>query len=365
VKNLVVTRDAVRLAPPFEPVEGFAPDIPAKPSTSWQRLLARFARQPIVRSPQRVRNSRLSPHNGLVADGRLARRASLASAVTRALADYVALTKPRLNLLVVASSAAGYYLGARAPFDVAAMVQAVGGTALVAAGAAALNQFAERDIDAMMRRTRTRPLPSGRLSPWEALAFGLALFVTGLAVLALTVTMLATMLAFVTLVVYLGVYTPMKRRTPLSTLVGAVPGALPPLIGWSASHGTIAGGGAALFAIVFLWQIPHFMAIAWLFRDDYDKAGLPVLPVLEPDGHRTGRTAVVYAAALIPISLLPWLIGMTGLSYAAVAAAVGLGLLWLAIRFAIMRSNTAARSLFLGSIIYLPVLWIVMIADRI
>jgi len=130
---------------------------------------------------------------------------------------------------------------------------------------------------------QSRPLPSGRLSPWEALAFGLALLVTGLAVLALTVTMLATMLAFVTLVVYLGVYTPMKRRTPLSTLVGAVPGALPPLIGWSASHGTIAGGGAALFAIVFLWQIPHFMAIAWLYRDDYRHAGFPMLPVVEPE----------------------------------------------------------------------------------
>jgi protoheme IX farnesyltransferase len=309
VKNLVVTRDAVRLAPSFEIVKG--------------------------------------------------------SAVTRALADYVALTKPRLNVLVVASSAAGYYLGAPALLDVAAMAQAVGGTALVAAGAAALNQFAERDIDTMMRRTRTRPLPAGRLSPSDALTFGLALFAAGLAVLALTVSMLATTLAFVTLVVYLGVYTPMKRRTPLATLVGAVPGALPPLIGWSASHGSIAGGGEALFAIVFLWQIPHFMAIAWLFRDDYGKAGLPVLPVLEPDGRRTGRTGMVYAGALIPISLLPWLIGMTGLSYAAVAAALGLGLLWLAIRFAMMRSNAAARALFLGSIIYLPALWIVMIADRV
>jgi heme o synthase len=319
VKNLVVTRDAVRLAPPY----------------------------------------------GLASHGRLARRASLASGVTRALADYVALTKPRLNLLVVASSAAGYYLGARVPIDVAAMAQAVGGTALVAAGAAALNQFAERDIDAMMRRTRTRPLPGGRLSPSEALTFGLALFATGLAVLALTVTMLAATLAFVTLAVYLGVYTPMKRRTPLATLVGAVPGALPPLIGWSASHGDIAGGGAALFAIVFLWQIPHFMAIAWLFRDDYGQAALPMLPVLEPDGRRTGRTAVVYAAALIPVSQLPWLIGMTGLSYAAVAAAMGLCFLWLAVRFATVRSNAAARSLFLGSIVYLPVLWIVMIADRV
>jgi len=319
VKSLDVTRDAARLGQPFD------------------------------RPADAIRSRQWAP----------------ASVGSRTLADYLALTKPRLNALVVASSAAGYYLGARMPIDAVDMAQAVAGTALVAAGAAALNQCAERDIDAMMRRTRTRPLPGGRLSPSEALTFGLALFATGLAVLALTVTTLAATLAFVTLVVYLGVYTPMKRRTPLATLVGAVPGALPPLIGWSASHGNIDGGGAALFAVVFLWQIPHFMAIAWLFRDDYGKAGLPVLPVLEPDGRRTGRTAMVYAAALIPISLLPWLIGMTGLSYAAVAAALGLGLLLLAIRFAMMRSNAAARALFLGSIIYLPVLWIVMIADRI
>jgi len=185
------------------------------------------------------------------------------------------------------------------------MAETVAGTALVAAGAAALNQFAERDTDAMMRRTQTRPLPGRHLTPSDALTFGLALSRRVSRVLALTVTMLAAALAFATLAVSLGVYTPIKQRTPWAALVGAVPGALPPVIGWSASQGNIGAGGAALFAIVFFWQIPRFMAIAWLYRDDYGKAGLPMLPVLDPDGRRTGRTAVAYAAALVPVSLFP------------------------------------------------------------
>src|SRR5438874_331106 len=217
--------------------------------------------------------------------------------------DYVALTKPRLNFLVVATSAAGYYLGAARTIDAAAMAQAVAGTALVAGGAAVLNQLYERDTDALMRRTRQRPLPDGRVSPGDARFFGFALSTAGLALLATRANWLAATLALATLVVYLLIYTPLKRRTPLSTLVGAVPGALPALIGWTASHGTITAGGAALFAIVFLWQIPHFMAIAWLYRDDYSKAGFPMLPVIEPEGRRAGRQAVLYALALVPVSL--------------------------------------------------------------
>ena len=185
------------------------------------------------------------------------------------------------------------------------MAQAVAGTALVAGGAAVLNQVYERDTDALMRRTRARPLPDGRVPPADARIFGLALAVGGLALLAARANCLAAALAVATLVVYLIVYTPMKRRSPLSTLVGAVPGALPPLIGWTASHGSLSLGGAALFAIVFLWQIPHFMAIAWMYRDDYGKAGFPMLPVIEPDGRRAGRQAVLYAAALLPVSLVP------------------------------------------------------------
>jgi protoheme IX farnesyltransferase len=203
--------------------------------------------------------------------------------------DYIALTKPRLNFLVVATSAAAYYLGGSHNPDVLAMIQAVAGTALVAGGAAVLNQLYERDTDALMRRTRLRPLPDGRVTPADARTFGLAVSLAGLVLLAARTNWLSAALALATLAIYLIIYTPMKRRTSLSTLVGAVPGALPALIGWTASHGSIALGGATLFAIVFLWQIPHFMAIAWMYRDDYGKAGFPMLPVVDPAGRRAGR----------------------------------------------------------------------------
>ena len=283
---------------------------------------------------------------------------------TARLADYIALTKPRLNGLVVATSAVGYYLGTTAALDWRGMLPAVGGTALVAGGAAVLNQVYERDTDALMRRTRMRPLPDGRVSPDEARLFGLTVAILGLAILALGTNLLAASLATATLVVYLTVYTPMKRHSPLATLVGAVPGALPPLIGWTASHGSLSVGGAALFAIVFLWQIPHFMAIAWLYRDDYGKAGFPLLPVIEPDGRRTGRQAVLYAAMLLPVSLVPQVIGLSGPIYFGVAAALGVVLLGLSIRFARSRTDRSARALFLASIIYLPLIWIVMIWDK-
>ena len=279
-------------------------------------------------------------------------------------ADYIALAKPRLNVLVVATSAAGYYLGGPRTPDVVLMAQAVAGTALVAGGAAVLNQLYERDTDALMRRTRQRPLPDGRVSPAEARVFGLALSIAGLLLLAARANWLAAGLALATLVVYLVVYTPMKLRTPLSTPIGAVPGALPALIGWTASHGSVALGGATLFAIVFLWQIPHFMAIAWLYRDDYGKAGFPMLPVVEPTGRRAGRHAVLYAIALVPASLAPTVVGISGQAYFATALMLGLALLVLAGRFARTRSKASARALFLGSITYLPLLWIAMIADR-
>jgi len=245
------------------------------------------------------------------------------------------------------------------------MAEAVAGTALVAGGAAVLNQLYERDTDALMRRTRLRPLPDGRVSPGDARFFGLALSTAGLALLAARANWLAATLALATLVVYLVIYTPLKRRTPLSTLVGAVPGALPALIGWTASHGTIAAGGATLFAIVFLWQIPHFMAIAWLYREDYSKAGFPMLPVIEPEGRRAGRQAVLYALALVPVSLAPTGAGIAGHAYFATALMLGLALLVLAGRFARARNEPSARLLFLGSITYLPLLWIAMILDRV
>jgi protoheme IX farnesyltransferase len=280
-------------------------------------------------------------------------------------ADFVALTKPRLNLLVVVTSAAGYYLGSRTAADVVPMAEAVVGTALVAGGAAVLNQVYERDTDRLMRRTRMRPLPDGRVSPAEARWYGLLLAATGLLVLAVDTNALATLLAFTTLVTYLLVYTPMKRRTPAATLVGAVPGALPPLIGWTASHGGVSPGGASLFAIVFLWQIPHFMAIAWLYRDDYARAKFPMLPVVEPDGRRTGRQAVIYSAALLLASAAPTAAGVSRFAYLAVALAGGAMMVWLSIAFASTRTDAAARRLFIGSIVYLPVLWAAMILDRV
>ena len=281
-----------------------------------------------------------------------------------ALADYLALTKPRLNFLVVATSAAGYYLGAPGAPDLWPMAHAVAGTALVAGGAAALNQVSERDTDALMRRTRMRPLPDGRLPLADARIFGLVLAGAGLALLAARANLAAASLALATLVIYLLVYTPMKRRSPIAALVGAAPGALPPLIGWTASHGSLSPGGGALFAIVFLWQIPHFMAIAWLYRDDYRKAGFPMLPVIEPEGRRTGRQAVIYAAALVPTSLVPAGVGVSGWTYLPIAVALGLALLWLAARFAATRSDGSARQLFVGSIIYLPLVWIAMIFSK-
>jgi protoheme IX farnesyltransferase len=175
---------------------------------------------------------------------------------------------------------------------------------------------------------------------------------------------LAASLALATLVTYIGIYTPLKRRSPIATVVGAVPGALPPLIGWTASHGSISAGGVALFGIVFFWQIPHFMAIAWMYRDDYAKAGFPMLPVLDPTGRRAARQAVMYAAALLPMSTVPVLVGLSGHVFLYIALLVGTVLFWLAARFASQRTDDSARLLFLGSIAYLPILWIAMIANR-
>ena len=282
----------------------------------------------------------------------------------RTLADYIALTKPRLNVLVVATSAAGYYLGSTTPISLAPLAAAVVGTTFVAGGAAALNQVSERETDALMRRTRMRPLPDGRIATSEARIFGVLLSAAGLILLTVFSSWLASLLALATLVIYLFIYTPLKRRSPVATLVGAVPGALPPLIGWAASHGSITLGGLSLFLIVFLWQIPHFMAIAWLYRDDYGAAGFPMLPVIDPDGRRAGNQAAGYAAALLLCSLMPSLVGVSGVVYAGVAGLLGIALLVLALRFARARTDANARRLFHGSLIYLPLIWIVMIADK-
>jgi len=282
------------------------------------------------------------------------------------ISDYVALTKPRLNLLVVVTSAAGYYLGGGASIDVWSlwrMAQAIGGTALVAGGAAVLNQLYERDTDALMRRTRMRPLPDGRVAPADARLLGLALAASGLTLLAFA-NIAAALLAVATLVVYLVVYTPLKRRSPAATLVGAIPGALPPLIGWTAARGEMTLGGWTLFAIVFLWQIPHFMAIAWMYRDDYRTAGFPMLAVIDPEGHRAGRQAFWYALALVPISLTPTQAGVSGSAYFWTALVLGTVLLGIAAWFSRERSERAARWLFVGSIVYLPLIWMAMVLDH-
>jgi protoheme IX farnesyltransferase len=279
-------------------------------------------------------------------------------------ADYVALTKPRLNLLVVMTSAAGYYLGSPTGPRPLALAAAAAGTALVAGGAAVLNQVYERDTDALMDRTRARPLPAGRVPASDARIFGIGLAASGVAFLALTANLLAALLALATLLVYLAIYTPLKRRSAAATLVGAVPGALPALIGWVAAMGTASVGGWTLFAIVFLWQVPHFMAIAWMYREDYRKARFPMLAVVEPDGLRTGRQAVLYSALLVPASLAPSIAGVSGAVYFWSALALSVVLLVLAVAFARERSEASARRLFFGSITYLPLLWAAMILNH-
>jgi protoheme IX farnesyltransferase len=288
---------------------------------------------------------------------------ALAQTRTRT-ADFVALAKPRLNFLVVASTAAGYAMADGDSLGALRVIGMLVGTGLVAGGASAFNQLLERDADALMRRTRMRPLPDQRLLAIEALAFGGAISLTGLLMLAASANLLAAAVALATLISYVMVYTPLKRRSSFATVIGAIPGALPPVIGWAASRGVLSSEAWVLFGIMFLWQLPHFLAIAWIFRDDYARAGFPMLPVIEPDGSSTGRQSIVYAAALVPLSLAPTLIGLAGRLYFAGALLLSLAFLYLAFRFARSRTVADARTLFFGSIIYLPVLWIVMIANK-
>ena len=279
-------------------------------------------------------------------------------------ADFIALTKPRLNSLVVVTAAIGYYLGTSGEIQLANLLEAVLGIAMVAGGAAGLNQIYERDTDSLMFRTRMRPLAAQRVTTGEAMIFSLALAAIGLAIVATSSNLLAAFLTLLTLVFYNLIYTPMKRRSQLATLVGAVPGALPPMIGWVAARGALTPEAWALFAIVFVWQIPHFMAIAWLYRADFGRAGFPLLPVVEPSGTSTGRQAVLFSLVLVPLSLVPYFLHMSGPAYAAGAAAGSTGLLWLAVSFALNRTDDRARLLFLGSITYLPLLWGMLILDR-
>ena len=280
------------------------------------------------------------------------------------MADYVTLTKPRLNFLVLLTTAAAYSLGSRPNAVLADLAHTLAGTFLVAAGASALNQVWERNTDRLMRRTRLRPLADMRLSPTEGTVFGLVLTVAGLADLAFFVNLLSSAVALLTAASYLLFYTPLKLRTSLSTIVGAVPGALPAVIGWAAATNTLSIEGWVLFGIVFMWQMPHFLAIAWLYRDDYARAGMPLLPVIEPDGRSTGRQAVLYTAALIPVSMLPTGVGLATAWYLAGALSLGAVLMVLSLEFSSRRTIDTARRLFFGSILYLPILWALLVFDH-
>lgn len=286
-------------------------------------------------------------------------------AVRSRASDFVALAKPRLNMLVVASSLAGYVIGGGDMSNAMMVVSTVLGTGLVAGGASGFNQVIERQPDSLMRRTRLRPVPDGRLQPGESLLFAAAIGMSGLVVLGAGVNLLSAGVALVTLLIYVLVYTPLKRRSSFATVIGAIPGALPPVIGWAGARGALSEGGWVLFAIVFLWQLPHFLAIAWMYREDYARAGFPMLPVIEPDGRSTGRQAVYYCAALLPVSLAPTLVGLTTTAYFAAALVLGLLFLALTLQFARTRAVPDARRLFFGSIIYLPLLWTVMIVFRV
>ena len=279
--------------------------------------------------------------------------------------DYLALAKPRLNLLVLMTTWAGLYLASPSGLPIGIVVHTLVGTALVAGGAAALNQAWERQTDGLMRRTRVRPLPAGRLTVGQGTWFGISLSIVGLTELAFGVNVISAVVAATTLISYVLVYTPLKRRTSLATLVGGIPGALPPVIGWAAATGDISLEALVLFGIVFFWQMPHFLAIAWMYREDYARAGIPLLPVVEPDGRRTGRQALVYAAALWPVSLLPAVIGLAGPAYLAAATVLGVMFIWLSGRFANVRTTSSARTLFVFSIAYLPLLLGALVTDRV
>ena len=280
-------------------------------------------------------------------------------------ADVLVLAKLRLNALVVFTTAGGYYMAGPDPVDVPRLLWTCLGTTLVASGAAAINQVIEHDTDRLMTRTRLRPVAGGRMSRALGTSLAGAMSAVGLAILVATATTAAALVALATLVSYAAFYTPLKRRTSLATVVGAVPGALPPLIGWAAVRGTVAGIEPwSLFLIGFFWQLPHVLAVSWMYRDEYARAGIPVLPVIDRDGSLTASQMVLWAASLVTFSLLPFLIGLATAVYATGALVLGLTQLALAIRFFRDRSIGSARGLFYASILYLPLLWILMVASR-
>jgi heme o synthase len=280
------------------------------------------------------------------------------------LSDYLCLTKPEVTFLVLIATALGGFMAVESP-DLLVLCHAVFGTALVAGGTAALNHYIEREHDAKMRRTANRPLPSGRLMTQEALVFGIGISVLGIVYLAVLVNWLTSLLGLLTLLSYLFVYTPLKRRTTWATFVGAFPGAAPVLMGWAAMTGTLSLGAWALYALLFVWQFPHFLAIAWMYREDYARAGMLMLPARDPRGDAAFRQILGYSVALIPVSLFPTLLGMTGSIYLWSVAALGLGFLFFAWHVSRERTKLSAKMLLHVTVIYLPVVYAVMVANKI
>jgi len=287
--------------------------------------------------------------------------------------DYIDLTKPRITWLIVMSTGIGYFFGLPTAhtwieflklLPLWGLLHTVAGTALIASGTAALNQWYERDADRKMRRTAHRPLPAGRLDSGRALAFGIGLSIAGFLELWLGVNLLCALIGLFTLASYLFVYTPLKMRTWWSTTIGAIPGAMPPLIGFAAAAGTLTRESLVLAAILFLWQFPHFYAIAWMYKDDYARAGIRMLPVVEPDGRSTARQIVLYGIALIPVSLAPSLLGMAGSIYLIGALALGLWFLYSGVRVALERSLARARGVLITSVLYLPLIYGLLVLDR-
>lgn len=276
--------------------------------------------------------------------------------------DFLVLAKVRITLLVVLTAAVGYAV-APGRFDAAVFFALIVGTALLSGGASALNQYRERDTDALMERTRNRPIPAGRISPADARAFGAALCAFGVALLA-AANWVSALLGVAAMASYVFAYTPLKRRSSLCTVVGAIPGALPPLMGWAAARGTLDAGGWALFAVLFLWQLPHFLAIGWIFREDYARGGFPMLTVLDRDGVSTGRQMILYSAALVPVTLVAGALVSAGTGYLWSALVLGAFFLGFAARFAWKKSVSAARWVFLASVLYLPAVLGLMVFDR-
>ena len=289
---------------------------------------------------------------------------TLASSRHSFVTDLAELVKARLTLLVLLTTAVGFYLGSESPIDFARLLHVVFGTAAAAAGAAALNQWWERRADALMRRTRTRPIPAGRMSPLQALALGAVLSVLGVVYLAVLCNALSAALTAITIAIYIFAYTPLKRASTANTAVGAIPGALPPVIGWAAARGDVGPGAWSLFVIVFLWQLPHFFAIAWMCREDYSRAGFRMISSDDSTGERSASQSVFFCILLLILAGLPAFVGIVTYAYEAIELLLGAFFVAVAMRFLRLRTQSAARLLFIASIVYLPLLLAALVLTK-